>query len=165
MKNKQRIWHGLWHWLKQFFHEMQQKPPYQVVDIYECQKTGVTKAVVKLSARHAVEKNISAVITDADFIEGLDKQTIRTLTYMATMERMQPNYAIAVQHLTNGADDCILELKSRHNHTTVLQSPTELSKNKSLLMQLGPMDANRIGYLAGVLETLHETQLKNNSDR
>lgn len=44
------------------------------------------KAVVKLSERHVIEKNISDIIVNNDFIDGFDKKTISTLTYMARLE-------------------------------------------------------------------------------
>src|SRR5580704_4822383 len=84
---------------KEFIIESAVKSQYEVVELYECKKTGFIKAVIKLSARHTIEKNISDIVTDNNFIEGLDKKTIRTLTYMATVERMKPDYSVVVQQL------------------------------------------------------------------
>lgn len=48
--------------LKEFVAETAKKPKYEIVDIFECKKTGFTKAVIKLSERHTKEK-ISAILS------------------------------------------------------------------------------------------------------
>lgn len=146
--------------LKEFVQEAKAKPEYEIMDIYECPKTGFTKAEIKLSGRHIIEKNISDIITDNNLIEGFDKKTIRTLTYMATVERMKPDYSIVVQQLGCEVDDYILEIKSRNGKTVANKTPSEMSKDKPLLSKFSPIDANRIGYLAGVKETVKEFKMK-----
>ncbi|KTD22283.1 Uncharacterised protein [Legionella lansingensis] len=150
-------------WLKAMIREFlieTTKSQYEILEIYECKKSGFMKAVVKLSSRHIIEKNISDIVIDGDFIECLDKKTIRTLTYMATIERMKPDYAVVVQHLSDEVDDYILEIQSRTKHQIIKKTPSELLKDKSLLSKLSPIDANRIGYLAGVKDTAKEFKIK-----
>lgn len=144
---------------KEFMDESRKKSQYSVVDIYECKKTGFIKAVISLSERHTIEKNISDIIIDNEFIEGLDSKTIRTLTYMATVERLKPDYSIVVQQMTAQVDEYILEIKSRKDGTTIKKSSSELSKDPDLIAKFHPTDANRIGYMAGVSETVKEYQL------
>ena len=148
--------------LKEFMVDAANKPRYEVVDIYECKKTGFTKAVIRLSERHTIEKNISEIIVDNEFIEGLDNKTIRTLTYMATVERLKPDYSIVVQKMTDEVDEYILEIKSKSGCTTIKKSSSELSKDKALIAKLNPVEANRIGYMAGVRETVREYQMTRN---
>ncbi|WP_392538578.1 hypothetical protein [Legionella sp. 227] len=147
--------------LKEFVAETAKKLKYEIVDIFECKKTGFTKAVIKLSERHTKEKNISDIIMDNELIENLDPKTVRTLTYIATVERLKPDYSIVVQHMTPEVDEYLLEIKSKSNATTIKKSPSELSKNKDLIEKFNSADANRIGYLAGVRETVTEFQLIN----
>ncbi|QBS11051.1 hypothetical protein E4T55_03415 [Legionella israelensis] len=149
---------------KEFMVEMSTKPHYEVVDIYECKKTGFTKAVVKLAERHIIEKNISEIVVDNTFIEALDKKTVRTLTYIATVERLKPDYSIVVQKMTNQVDEYLLEIKSRKNRDTFKKSPTELSMNKDLIAKFDPVEANRIGYMAGIRETTREYQMIHHRD-
>ncbi|HAT8648912.1 TPA: hypothetical protein JA989_12280 [Legionella pneumophila] len=160
---KQKI--GWYEWfacmLKEFVAETAKKPRYEIVDIFECKKTGFTKAVIKLSERHTKERNISDIIMDNELIENLDTKTVRTLTYIATVERLKPDYSIVVQHMTPEVDEYLLEIKSKSNATTIKKSPSELSKNKNLIEKFNSADANRIGYLAGVRETVKEFQLIN----
>lgn len=159
---KQKI--GWYEWLacmlKEFAAETAKKPQYEIVDIFECKKTGFTKAVVKLSERHIKEKNISDIIMDNELIENLDSKTVRTLTYIATVERLKPDYSIVVQHMTSEVDEYLLEIKSKSKATTIKKSPSELSKDKELIAKFKPEDANRIGYMAGVRETVKEYEIK-----
>ncbi len=99
---------------------------------------------------------------DNELIENLDAKTVRTLTYMATVERLKPDYSIVVQHMTPEVDEYLLEIKSKSNTTVIKKSPSELSKDKELIAKFKPEDANRIGYMAGVRETVKEYEIKKN---
>ncbi|HHS8321904.1 TPA: hypothetical protein ACTUO9_002021 [Legionella anisa] len=143
---------------KEFISETANKSQYEVVNIYECKKTGFTKAVIKLSERHTIEMNISDIVVDNEFIEGLDKKTIRTLTYMATVEHLKPDYSIVVQQMTSEVDEYLLEIKSKKDRATIKKSPSELSRDKDIISKFDPIEANRIGYMAGVRETTKEYQ-------
>ena len=97
---------------------------------------------------------------DIDFLEGFDKKTIRALTYMATLETISPDYSIVVQQMGSEVDDFILEIKSKNGKQVEKKSPLEISKDKVLISKLSPIDANQIGYLAGIKETAREYNLK-----
>ncbi|RUR14243.1 hypothetical protein [Legionella sp. km772] len=145
--------------LKEFVVEAA-KPYYEIVDIFECDKTGFTKAAIKYSGRHIKEKNISDIVMDNELIKHLDPKTIRTLTYIAAVERLKPDYSILVHHMTSEVDEYLLEIKSRHSKETLKKSPTELSKDKEIISKFNPIDANKIGYMAGVRETVKEYEIK-----
>src|SRR5438552_2183713 len=100
---------------KEFVSDSISNSKFQIVDIFECQKSGFIKAVIKLASRHTIEKNISEIVIDDELIEGLDKKTIRTLMYMATVEKMKPDYSIVVQQLGNEVDEYILQIKTKNN--------------------------------------------------
>ena len=144
----------------EFLNEPVSKSKYHIVDIFECKKTGHTKVVIKLSGSQSIIKNIDDIIADDSFIEELDKKTIRTLTFIATVEKMKPDYSIVVQQLTEEADEYILEIKSRNNRKAIKKSLSELSTDKKFLSKMNPMDANRIGYLAGIKETVKEYKMR-----
>ena len=145
---------------KEFIFDLAKKSENEILDIYECPNTGFTKAEIKLSGRHIIEKNISDIVTDINLLDGFDTKTIRTLTYMATVERLKPDYSIVVQHLGSEVDEYILEIRSKNGKRIAKKTPSEMSKDKSLLSKFSPIDANRIGYLAGVKETVKEFNLK-----
>ena len=147
---------------KEFLAEAATKSQYEIVNIFECKKTGFTKAVIKLSNRHTIEKNISEIVIDNEFLNGLDKQTIRTLTYMATVEHLKPDYSIVVQKMTSKVDNYILEIKAKNSPLTVKKSPSEISKDNTLITRFNAVEANRIGYMAGVYETVIEYQMLRN---
>src|SRR5689334_15186844 len=94
--------------LKEFARAIFTKSEYEILDIYECNNTGLIKAQIKLFGRHIIERSIGDIVTDIHFLEGFDKKTVRTLTYMATIEAMKPNYSIVVQQLGNEIDDYVL---------------------------------------------------------
>ncbi|HEX2549654.1 MAG TPA: hypothetical protein VHM20_07485, partial [Gammaproteobacteria bacterium] len=149
---------------KEFVSAKVNEPVYQILDIYECPKTKFTKAQIKLSGRHILEKNISDIVTDLKFLEEFDKKTIRTLTYLATVERMKPDYTIVVQKLGDEVDNYILEIRSKNDSQITKKSAFEMSRDKSLLAKFSPLDANRIGYLAGIQETAREFKMKPNKE-
>lgn len=146
--------------LKEFISDKTKCSTYEILDIYECKKTQFTKAQIKLSGRHIVEKNISDIVTDLPFLEEFDKKTIRTLTYLATVERMKPDYSIVVQKLGDEVDNYILEIKSKKTTQITKKSAFEVSKDRAMLQKFSPLDANRIGYLAGIQETVKEYKMQ-----
>lgn len=154
---------GIVSMFKEFISDTVKKSEYEILDIYECQQTGFTKAEIRLSGRHIIEKNISEIVTDINLLEGFSKKTIRTLTYMATVERLKPDYSIIVQRLGSEVDDYILEIRSRNGKKISKKTPSEMSKDKSLLSKFSSIDANRIGYLAGIKDTVKEFQMNQTS--
>lgn len=146
--------------LKEFLAEKIEKSEYEILELFECSKTGFTKAVIKLSGRHTIEKYISDIVVDNDFLEAFDKKTIRTLTYMATVERLKPDYSVIGQQLGEEADDYILQIHSRSDHKNIDKTLAEIVKDKTLLSRLSPIDANRIGYLAGIKDAVDDFKSK-----
>lgn len=131
----------------------------EVIDVYECEKTGHTRAVIKLSGRHIIEKNICDIITDNHIIEFLDKKSIRALTYLAVVETLKPDYSIVVQQMSEEIENYKFILKSRSKKSCIVKSPSELSRDKSLISKLSAIDANRIGFLAAMQEQVIEEKL------
>ena len=147
---------------KKFISESQIKSVYEVMDIYKCLKTGALKAEIKLSGRHISEESINNIVNNLKFLEQFDAKAIRTFTYMATIESLTPDYSIYAQQLGNEVDDYILEIREKNGKKITTKSPAEISRDKSILSKFSPVDANRIGYLAGVKETVQEFKLKQN---
>lgn len=162
MDKKQDRTNWLISMFKVFLAETTKERAYEILDIYVSEDTGFTIAQVKLTGRHVVEKNISDIVTDLHFLEGFSKKDIRTLTYLATVEKMKPDYSIVVQHLGSEVDDYILELRSRYGKKVTKKSPSEISKDKALLAKIDPVETNRIGYMVGVKDTVNEFNLKQN---
>jgi len=157
LKNSWFEWFSLM--LNEFVVESVSKPQFEIVDIFECKKSGFTKAVIKLSERHTQEKNISDIIMNNDLIANLDAKTVRTLTYIATIERLKPDYSIVLQQMTNEIDDYILEIKSKNSGVIMKKTPSELTRDVDLIAKFNSVEANRIGYMAGVRETVKEYQV------
>lgn len=162
MKQKVSWYEWLGILLKEFKTEIANKPQYEIVDLLECKKTGFTVAIVKLSERHTIEEYICDLINNNELISYFDPITIRTLTYLATLEQLQPDCSIVMQKMTAEVDEYILEIKSKKERCITKTSPSELSKNKVLIAKFNPVEAHRIGYMAGVRETVREYQMVNN---
>ena len=58
--------------------------------------------------------------------------------------------------MTDKVDDYVLEIKSKLERVSVQKSPSEISKDKALISKFNSVEANRIGYMAGVCETVKE---------
>ncbi len=144
--------------LKEFMTEATAKPQYKVVDIIECKKTGVTQAVIQMVQRHNHIKNVVDIVLDDTLIDFFDSKTVRALTYIATVERLKPEYSIVVQQMTDEIAEYILEIKTRNN-TTLKKSASEISKDHQFIAKFNAVDAHRIGYMAGIWETVREYQL------
>lgn len=164
MEKKQDWTNWLMSMFKAFVADATKEKGYEILDIYISENTGFTIAQIRLAGRHVVEKNISDIVTDLAFLEGFSKKDIRTLTYLATTETMKPDYSIVVQHLGNEVDDYMLELRSKNGKKVANKTPIEMSKDKKLLAKFSPIDAHRIGYMAGIKETVNEFNNKKNNN-
>lgn len=160
METKVNIFEWLNTKLKEFMHEKICSPEYEVVDLRNCIKTGAKIAVIKVGSRHIIEKYVNEIITDMSFLEGFDKKTIRTLTYIATVETYTPDYYLLAQKMGNEVDEYLLEIKSRKDNKTIKKTPTEIVNNKGLIEKFSPSDANKIGYMAGIKEAVKEFKIK-----
>lgn len=161
MMNAQINWiNWLAKMFKEFLAEKIETSEYEILELFECNKTGFTKAVIKLSGRHTIEKYISDIVVDNDFLKAFDKKTIRTLTYMATIEGLKPDYSVIGQVLGDEADDYTVQIHSRTGHKKIDMSLAEIVNDKLLLSRLSPIDANRIGYLAGIKDAVDEFKNK-----
>lgn len=133
---------------------------YQILELYECENTGFLKALIKTPEGKLMRKKIADIVNNMRILEKFDKKTIRTLTYLAAIETIKPDYSIASQQFGSGADNYILNVRSRHERKTQARPVREIFKDKSIISGLSPADANRVGYLAGVKETVEEFNLR-----
>ena len=147
---------------KEFIDERIQKPLYEIADIFECKKTGAILAIIKFSSTKYLAKKLSEIMNCSELLEGFDKKTIQTLTYIATMENMKPEYSIAAQMLTDKVDNFILEIKSKNNKNTIRKSPSEISKDKKLINKFSQLEAHRIGYMTGIRDAVMDFENKAN---
>jgi hypothetical protein len=53
----------------------------------------------------------------------------------------------------------IITLKNQQGVTVVKKSASDVSKDSKLVEKLSAMDANRVGYMAGINDTLKESAL------
>ena len=146
--------------LKQFFEEANAKPLYEVADVFRCEKTGEIKVVIKISERHCVTKLLFDVISDDNIISGLDKKTIRTLTYLCTTEKMRPSYRL-LQQKFDEKNNVIFVFECISTKNKIEFSACNLINNKDFISKISTADAAKIGYYSGVFITENEFDQKN----
>lgn len=139
---------------KEFFDESS-KQKYEIVDDYASPENGKKKVVIKLSSRHTYECSLDEAILSDKFIDGFDKKTIRALTCVAIAEKMSPEYTVFSEQDIN--DEHILKFKAKNGKVSSKLS-SETCKDKEFLSKLSSLDAHKIGYIAGINETVKEFQ-------
>lgn len=150
---------GLVRLFREFLKDTESKKYHKVVDVLECRKTGVTTVVYLIDGRRTKTRNVVDVVADDTLIEFFEPRTVRALTYIATVERLKPEYSIVVQQMTDEIAEFILEIKSRNQPQTFKKSAQEISRDLNLISRFNAVEAHRIGYMAGVWETVREHQL------
>lgn len=159
MKLKISWYEGFLMLLKEFLAESAAKAKHKVVDVLECKKTGVTRVVYLLDGRHTETRNVADIVANDSLIESFDPKTVRSLTYIATVERLKPEYSIAVQQMTDKIAEFILEVKSKNGALVFRKSAQDISRDESLIARFNAVEAHRIGYMAGVWNTVRDYQL------
>lgn len=144
----------------EFLNETTRKTHYKIVNLFECPKTSNLIVTIQLSSRHFVDKYIRDLVVDNELIDYLDSNTVRTLTYMATIEHLSPDCSVISNEMASEVEQFLFKYKSSRDNTIFEKSPSEISRDKTLLRRFSVEDANRIGYLAGITETVQEYQLK-----
>lgn len=136
------------------------KPTVSRFNIFKCPVKGVTKVLIYHADGHVLsEKNLAELINDKHFIATCDEQTARDLTHLAANETQKPNYSLLTQTMGEQSEDCLLHIKSHLDQQILVKRLSEIN-NQTFLSHLSPLDANRIGYLAGVRETVMEYQTR-----
>jgi hypothetical protein len=102
------------------------------------------------------KKTLQQLIVDDAIIEGLPSKTVRSITYLATLEKLSPDCQIIALKQDAILKDYQVTLKDKKDAIESL-SASSISKNKAIINKLSSADAHRIGYLAGLNEALIDT--------
>lgn len=139
--------------VKEFIADIKSKYQYQLVDLINCKKTGVKKAVLRVADhRYSFEIEIQKLIMEDNLISEMDPLAVRALSYYAAVERLEPSYTILAQELTQEAEKFILKIMDKKKNITEI-SVSDLSKDKQLFKKFSQEDAHKIGYMAGLSES------------
>lgn len=75
---------------------------------------------------------------------------------MSVIEQLAPEYHIENLELNALTEDYIITIRSKDKKAFSKQSASVFSKNKEVIKNLSSLDANRIGYMAGIKDTIDE---------
>ncbi|MBP9777558.1 MAG: hypothetical protein KBD25_00085 [Rickettsiaceae bacterium] len=139
-----------------FLSESKNMNSFEIVDITTCEKTGNKQAVLKLHGHYSKTLYVKEIVADNQLINGLSQESVRALTYLSVIEQLAPEYHIANLELNAMTEDYIITIRSKDKKVSNKQSASIFSKNKDLIKKLNSLDANRIGYMAGVKDTVDE---------
>ncbi len=149
--------------ISSFIEENKQKYPFEIIDIHDCPKSSNKLAVIKLQGHYTKTMHIKDIVFNDDLIKGLNQETVRALTYLHAIEQLAPEFTIENIQLNNITEDYIITLKSK-NAEKLQQTAVNLSKDQNLIKKLNSKDANKIGYMAGIKDTIDEYNLKKQAE-
>lgn len=154
---QQRNWlRSLSNYFSDFINENKNKYAFEIIDITDCEKTGNKQAVLKLEGHYTKKIYIKDIISDNQIIKGLSPEAIRALTYLSVVEQLAPEYHIVGLELNSITEDYIVTIRSKNKKKISKQSATTICSNMELIKKLNSIDANRIGYIAGMKDTVYE---------
>ncbi len=98
------------------------------------------------------------IILDDTIIDGLSSKETRAITYLAVLERLAPENHLISWELDQILQEYTVTLKDKKNLKVERKSASEISRDKQIINKLTPEDANRIGYMAGINDTLKDVK-------
>ncbi|MDF1646616.1 MAG: hypothetical protein P1U61_06525 [Legionellaceae bacterium] len=144
--------------LNEFTKEGKQKYPYEVVGIETKENKKIL--VIQLEGRLIKRKRPEDIVLDDSMIEGLSPKAVRAITYLAVLEQLAPEFQILSLELNQKLQEYIVTLKNHTDDVIEKKSASQVSKDSSLVKKLSPEDANRIGYMAGINDSIQEHYVK-----
>ncbi|NNM58633.1 MAG: hypothetical protein HKM04_02340 [Legionellales bacterium] len=141
------------------FNEIKPKYAYQVADIFVCKKTRKTKVLLRAShERFVFSKYLEEIIADDNFITLIDQKSIRALTYLAAVEKTQPQFTIVAQRIEN--DNVIFKIQKKGARNLVEIPLHDFADKIELINQLSKEEAYKIGYFIGIADADKENELR-----
>lgn len=137
-----------------FVHDKKSKKFYEVVGIEE-NKDQEKILIIQLEGRFIIKKTPLDIILDDTIVENLSPQAIRAITYLAVLEQLAPEMQLISCELDQKIKEYTVTLK---NNKMIYEkiSASRISKDRGLIKKLSSEDANRIGYMAGINDTVNE---------
>ena len=158
MTRKGKLFFNVKNLFNEFTQEEKRKYPYEVVGIES--KKNKKILVIQLAGRLIKRKTPEQIILDDSIVEGLSPKAVRAITYLAVLEQLAPEFQLVSLELNQKLQEYIVTLKNYNDATLEKKSAAHVSKDGALVKKLSPEDANRIGYMAGVNDTLKERHVE-----
>ncbi|MDF1677385.1 MAG: hypothetical protein P1U32_01675 [Legionellaceae bacterium] len=142
----------------EFTKEEKQKYPYEIVGL-ETEKYKKI-LVIQLEGHLIQRRRPGDIILDDAMIEGLPPKAIKAITYLAVLEQLAPDHQLVGLELNQKLQEYFVTLKNHVDESVAKKSASSVSKDSAFVKKLSPEDANRIGYMAGVSDTIKERHAK-----
>lgn len=128
---------------------------YQVVGI-ERTDSEQCLIVIRIHGRFVIKREPADVIMDDKLVENLEPIAVRAITFMAVQEQFSPDYQINSLKIGHEVEEYLVTLKKHSSSEIKTVLASELNLDKEVINKLSPADANRIGYLAGIADTVRD---------
>ncbi|MBA3535175.1 MAG: hypothetical protein H0T84_00970 [Tatlockia sp.] len=156
MKRKVSWLISIKHLFDEFTTEQKSKNPFEIVGIEK--KENKSFLIVRLEGHLTKKMTPEQIILDDTIIDGLSSKETRAITYLAVLERLAPENHLISWELDQILQEYTVTLKDKKNLKVERKSASEISRDKQIINKLTPEDANRIGYMAGINDTLKDVK-------
>ena len=148
-------WYGnLKNLYQEFMQDMGNKSIYEIVALEQNDEDKETEVVIRLNGRFVIKRTPQQIILDDKIIDGLSPKAVRAITYLALLEKLSPEYHLISVELDQKVKEYIVTIKHKNSDKLSKLSASQISKNAEVVKKLSPLDANRIGYMAGVNDNI-----------
>lgn len=159
MKAKEKWFYNIRNLFNEFAMEQKSKNAFEIVGI-EKSSEDVTYFIVQLEGHITKKMTPQQIILNDSIIEGLSSKETRAITYYAVLEKLAPENQLVSWELDQILQEFTVTLKNKENKKLEKASASKISKDKNIINKLTPEDANRIGYMAGINDTLKDVNNK-----
>ena len=117
-----------------FGSEIQQEDTAEIIEINDCEITGMKQAIIMLDKHHTEVLYIRDILTNNELMKRLSPEAIRALTYILATEQQASESQIQDLKLTNMIADFIISLRPK-DKKTIIQSIAKIEDNRQLVKQ------------------------------
>lgn len=139
---------------EEFSLEQSTQNAFEIVGVKKDLK-GDSLFVIKIHGHQTKSMTAQQIILNDSIVDGLSSRAVRALTYFAVLEKLAPDNKLISWELDQLLNEYCITIENREKKVSTI-SASIASKNKSLINKMTPEEANRIGYMAGINDTLRE---------
>ncbi|MDP1602218.1 MAG: hypothetical protein Q8M03_03050 [Legionella sp.] len=158
MKRNENWFYCIKNLFNEFITEQKSRKVFEIVGIEQFENK--TLLIVRLEGRLIQKKTPQQIILDDSLIEGLSSKEVRAITYLAVLEKLAPDCKLISWELDQIIKEYKVTLQNKDNSKIEKISASAISKDKNFINKMSAEDANRIGYMAGINDTLKDFNTK-----
>ena len=127
-----------------FGSEIKQEDTAEIIEISDCEITGMKQAIIMLDRHHTEVLYIKDILTNNELMKRLSPDAVRALTYLIVIEQQASKTQIQDLKLTNMIDDFIISLRPKDKKKGIGQVLPKLDDNSELIRQYNYLYAKKI---------------------